>query len=125
MANKLMLGFWRFLLNVPPNLWQKQIYRARKRVRRENSFMTKEHRLIHHTVVRELPETSMPLGPDYLAKATGVKENRVREILDELEKRMTFIWRNPEGSVVWAYPVTVEKTPHRVTFSSGQEAYAA
>jgi hypothetical protein len=38
---------------------------------------------------------------------------------------MTFICRNDEGMAVWAYPVTVEKTPHRLTFSTGEQIYAA
>ena len=46
-------------------------------------------------------------------------------ILDDLEKRMTFLYRNPQGCVTWAYPVTVDRTPHRVEFSSGEKLYAA
>jgi hypothetical protein len=38
---------------------------------------------------------------------------------------MTFVCRNAQGAVVWAYPVTVEPTPHRATFSTGEELYAA
>jgi hypothetical protein len=38
---------------------------------------------------------------------------------------MTFLFRNEQGSVTWAYPVTVDQTPHRVTFSSGEQVYAA
>jgi hypothetical protein len=49
----------------------------------------------------------------------------VNAILDDLEKHMTFLFRNQAGEVVWAYPVTVEKTPHRVTFDTGETIYAA
>ena len=38
---------------------------------------------------------------------------------------MTFLFRNSQGAVTWAYPVTVEPTPHRVAFSTGEEVYAA
>ena len=38
---------------------------------------------------------------------------------------MTFLFRNPAGDVTWAYPVTVDQTPHQVTFSSGEKLYAA
>ena len=49
----------------------------------------------------------------------------VNVLLDNLEKRKTFLYRNSDKNVVWAYPVTVEKTPHRVTFDSGEKLYAA
>jgi hypothetical protein len=38
---------------------------------------------------------------------------------------MTFLFRNDGGSVTWAYPVTVEQTPHHMSFSTGERAYAA
>ena len=38
---------------------------------------------------------------------------------------MTFLFRDNHGRVVWAYPVTVEKTPHHVRFDTGEELYAA
>jgi hypothetical protein len=42
-----------------------------------------------------------------------------------MDKHMTFVCRNAQGAVVWAYPVTVERTPHHVTFSTGERLYAA
>ncbi len=42
-----------------------------------------------------------------------------------LEKHMTFVFRNEQGAVTWAYPVTVDRTPHRVAFSTGERVYAA
>ena len=33
--------------------------------------------------------------------------------------------RDERGAVVWAYPFTVEATPHRITFDSGETLYAA
>ena len=52
-------------------------------------------------------------------------EELVTEILDGLEKHMTFLFRNDRGEVTWAYPVTVDETPHQVTFSTGEQLYAA
>ncbi len=46
-------------------------------------------------------------------------------VLDDLEKHMTFLFRNKGGEVTWAYPVTVDKTPNHLTFSSGEQIYAA
>ncbi len=40
-----MLGLWRYMLKVPPFLWEKQISKAKKKFEAENSFMTREHGL--------------------------------------------------------------------------------
>ena len=45
-------------------------------------------------------------------------------MLDELEKKL-IIYRHEQGAVVWAYPATADKTPHCLTFSTGEQGYAA
>jgi hypothetical protein len=67
----------------------------------------------------------MPISPEFISEKTGISVDRVKTALDYLEKRMTFLYRNKKGEVVWAYPVTVEKTPHRNTFNTGERLYAA
>ena len=64
-------------------------------------------------------------APEFVADELSIPIEMVRAIFDDLEKHMTFICRNDEGMAVWAYPVTVEKTPHRLTFSTGEQIYAA
>ncbi len=125
MSNKLMTGFWRYIINVPPFLWEKQIHKARKRIETELEFMSDEHRRIHHFVVRELPVYGKPLPPQVIAKKMGLPRYRISNILDDLEKHLTFLFRNSCGDVIWAYPVTVENTPHHLTFSTGETLYAA
>jgi hypothetical protein len=55
----------------------------------------------------------------------GLPLERVLVLLDDLESGMTFLYRNPAGAVHWAYPVTVDETPHSVTFSTGEQIHAA
>jgi hypothetical protein len=124
-ANKLMIGLWRFIIKAPPSLWQKQITKSIRRFEKEHQFMTDEHRRVHHFVVRELPILGRPMPPSYAADQLNLPLDRVVSIFDDLEKHMTFLYRNPQGEVIWAYPVTVEKTPHQVTFSTGEQLYAA
>ena len=50
---------------------------------------------------------------------------RVVEILDELEKRMTFLYRENGSAVSWAYPMTSEVTPHLIIFEGGGQVHAA
>ena len=125
MRNKLMLGLWRYIINVPPFLWEKQIFRMKRRLQAEYSSLSKEHHSVHHFVVRELPKAGKPLSPELIADRLDIPVDRVRTILDDLEKGMTFLFRNNKGEVAWAYPVTVDKTPHHVSFNTGEELYAA
>ena len=50
---------------------------------------------------------------------------RVAVILTELEEHKGFLFRNAEGAVNWAYPVTAEKTPHLLKLNTGEQVYAA
>jgi hypothetical protein len=125
MGNTLMSGFWRYMFAVPPFLWEKQIHKARLRITNNLSFMTADHRRVHHFVVRELPRKGRPLSAAFIAEELRMTETQVRAILETLETHMTFLFRNETGAVTWAYPVTVDPTPHRVNFSSGEQLYAA
>jgi hypothetical protein len=125
MSNQLMLGLWRYIINVPPFLWQKQIAAGKRKFEKEHGSLSEEYRLIHHFVVRELPRTGKPLSPELISEPLGFSTDFVKTALDYLEKRMTFLYRNEGGDVVWAYPVTVEKTPHKIAFNTGENLYAA
>ncbi|RJP24267.1 MAG: hypothetical protein C4520_04495 [Candidatus Abyssobacteria bacterium SURF_5] len=125
MAAKLMAGFWRCMLSIPPSLWEKQIGKQKRKIRRELGFMTEEHRAVHHFIVRELPKLAEPISPELAAQKLSMPVERAQQVFDDLEQHMTFICRNEEAMAVWAYPVTVQKTPHRLTFSTGERIYAA
>ncbi len=120
-----MMGLWRYVLNVPSFLWEKQVAMATKKFEKEHSFMTAEHRRVHHFVVKDLPRTGQPMPPEYIVKSLNLPADRVNTILDDLETHMTFLFRNKRREVAWAYPVTVEKTPHHVTLNTGETLYAA
>jgi len=60
-----------------------------------------------------------------MAERLHLSVERVNVILDELEKHMPFVFGNEQGAVARAYPVTVGRTPHRITFSTGEQVYAA
>ena len=125
MSAKLMAGFWRYMLSIPPFLWEKEIFKGRNKIRADLCFMTDEHRSVHHWIVRELPNLGEPIPPELVAEKLGMPVDRMKSIFDDLEEHMTFICRNSDGMAVWAYPVTVEKTPHHLTFSTGEQIYAA
>jgi hypothetical protein len=87
--------------------------------------MSEDHHRVRNYVVAALPRVGEPLSPAFIAQALDLPQTQVVDILDELERHMTFLWRNEEGAVTWAYPVTVDRTPHHVTFSTGERIYAA
>jgi hypothetical protein len=80
---------------------------------------------VRDLAVTELIRQGEPLSPELIAGELGLPLALVKRILDELEERMTFLFRNECGEVAWAYPVTADRTPHRVTFSTGEQIYAA
>lgn len=98
---------------------------ATRKFEKEHSFMTEAHRRVHHFVVRELPRLGCPMAPDYIAENLDLPVDWVNTIIDDLETHMTFLFRNQRREVVWAYPLTVDKTPHHVTFHTGETLYAA
>jgi hypothetical protein len=122
MDNSLLLGVWRLMIRVPPALWQSQLA---KETQADLAFMTADHHRVRDFVVREMPRYNRPLPPGLIASELGLPLDRTSAILEELERNMTFLFRNSAGEVTWAYPVTVDPTPHRVTFSSGEKLYAA
>jgi hypothetical protein len=87
--------------------------------------MSREHHLIRRFVVKELPRAGNPLKPELISQRLKLPVGRVDDILDELERNLFFLVRNSQGAVTWAYPVTVEKTPHGLVFSTGERLYGA
>ena len=120
MADNLLLGVSRFLLPIPRFVWQRQV-----RGDANLDFMSSDHHRVRDFVVMEIPKTGRRLSPAYIAQALDLPPDRLSAILEDLEKHMTFLFRNPQGEVEWAYPVTAACTPHHVAFSSGERIDAA
>ena len=97
MGDQLLIDVWRYLLPIP----------------------------LRNFVVKELLRLGHPMPPEYISQALDLPQAQVIAILDDLEKHLTFLFRNPQGAVSWAYPVTVDVTPHRLSLSSGETGYAA
>ena len=110
---------------IPRTDWEHDLSLIPRHFEARLSFMSKEHHLVRNFVVREMPITGKPLSPGYIAGRLGLAIERTQAILGELEKNMTFLFRNEQGAVIWAYPVTVERTPHHMTFNTGEQLYAA
>ncbi len=87
--------------------------------------MTEAHHQIRYFVVKEMVNTQKPIEPEFISEKLNIALELVKPILEELERNLFFLVRNDQGAVAWAYPVTVEATPHRLVFSSGERLYGA
>lgn len=125
MNKSLLLGLGRFLLRIPRPIWQQEVARSVRASEKSLAFMTADHHKVRDFVVCEMPRIAKPISPERIAQDLNMEPDQVIPILDVLEENLTFLYRNQAGAVIWAYPVTVEPTPHRITFNSGEQIYAA
>lgn len=125
MKNNVLLGFLRYLLPVPAGIWQGQVQQSAVHNQQELGSMSIDHQSVRNFVVRELPRLGRPIPPELIARKLNLSLDQVKVILDDLEKHMSFLYRKGTESVVWAYPVTVDQTPHLATLSNGESIHAA
>jgi hypothetical protein len=117
----LLMGVWRYVFPIPGPIWRSQVHGDPAQL----DFMSEEHHLVRDLAVRELPRVGAPLTPEFIAKELNLSPTQVVDLLNDLEEHMTFLFRNEQGAVTWAYPVTVDETPHHLTFSTGERLNAA
>ena len=126
MKNSILLGLGRYMIPIPGLIWPRLIARTtQKETARLASVRSEAPGLVHHFVVREIPRVGKALTPEFIGQQLNMSIDRVKAVLDELEKKRPCLFRNEQGAVVWAYPVTATKTPHHLTFSTGEQGYAA
>jgi hypothetical protein len=122
---KVLLGIKRHMLPIPEALFRRAMKAGTRKTYRALGGLDEEQRRVHHFVVRDLPRLAEPMPPEHIAGALEMDLDRVIEIVDELERRLIFLFRPGGRDVVWAYPVTVAETPHHMAFSTGERLNAA
>ena len=120
MPDSILMGIGRHTVPIPRAVWQSQV-----RGDADLSFMSADHHRIRNFAVTELPRARRALPPEAFARQLDLPLACVVAMLDDLESHMTFLYRNEQGAVAWAYPVTVDATPHELAFSSGERINAA
>jgi len=124
MSDAILLGLGRWMVPIPGALWRRMVRANARQTPQTLRFMTPDHHRVRDFAVERLLRTGTPLPPDEIARVLALAPERVNEILDELERHLTFLFRRSGPEVTWAYPVTVEPTPHRARASTGEEAYS-
>lgn len=126
MSNRILLGYRRRMIPVPGFIWQRLV---RKAVEKDNverlAKLSDDHHRVRDFVVREMHRIGQPLSPEVIGERLGLSADRVTAILNDLEPGMVFLYRGQENVVTWAYPVTADQTPHKVTYDSGEQGHAA
>ncbi len=105
--------------------WAREVRAAPARISERLEFMSMDHHVVRRFAVCELVRTGRPVAPEVIASRTALGLDRVTDVLAELEEGLFFLVRNDDGDVTWAFPVTVDQTPHRLTFSTGKRLYGA
>jgi len=125
-ANTILAGSRGTINRVPDTGFKAALAKVPERFTAKLAFMTPEHHLVRNFVVREMPrENGRPIQVARLAATLGLPLARVRRIVEELERHLFFLVRNEMGDISWAFPVTTDRTPHRLRFSTGERAYGA
>ena len=125
MKDYVLLGRGRQMQEMPAVDWKRDLEHVPGHTRELLRFMTEAHHKVRYFVVGELARTGEPIEPARIAERLELPLGQVAGILDALEKKLFFLVRNELGAVSWAYPVTVEPTPHRLNFSTGERLYGA
>lgn len=125
MEDILFLGREDQLLAVPQAKWKQHLAQIPEPENSRLSFMTAAHHAVRNFLVKELALRQQPIVPKLISETLKLPQGQVINILDELEKKLFFLVRNEQGAVTWSYPVTIETTPHRLTFDTGEKLYAA
>lgn len=125
MDEKILLGRGQKMVEVPQATWKQHLAHIPQHSQSRLDFMTETHHRIRYFVVKELVNRQKPIEPELISEKLNLPLKLVYSILEELEQKLFFLVRNEGGAVAWAYPVTVENTPHKITFRSGERLYAA
>ena len=110
---------------VPRQTWQAHITEIPKHASKRLAFMSADHHRVRYFIVRELPRFGRPITPVDISRELELPLDGVALILEDLEQRLFFLVRDDQGAVVWAYPLTTERTPHQLQFNNRELIYAA
>ena len=125
MKEKILLGRDQEILEIPQATWEQHLTPIPQHSQSRLNFMTDAHHQIRYFVVKEMANRQKPIEPEFISEELSMPLEQVKPILEELERKLFFLVRNEQGAVAWAYPVTVETTPHKLSFASGERLYGA
>ena len=124
-ARKMYMGVGKFMIPVPKMISAIGVKKSVAGAKRNAALLSKEERRVHHFAVREMATADEPLTMDAISAALDLPLHRVAEIVCKLETMKTFVYRNDDDGINWAYPFSLEDTGHELTASTGERLFAA
>jgi hypothetical protein len=125
MKETVLLGRANQIIDIPRSMWAGHLAETPEHTRKTLAFMKADHHRVRNFAVTELVRRGAPLPADRISQALELANKQVLTILDDLERNLFFLVRNDAGDVSWAFPLTVEPTPHQITFDTGERLYGA
>src|SRR5690348_13033485 len=121
-----LIGRGRSFETIPEDAWRSHAERAARSIRSRHAALPPDHARVRAFAVHALPlNHGRPLAPEQIARELNLPLPSVDRILDDLERGLFFLVRNRRGHVSWAFPVTVDRTPHHLRFDSGERLWGA
>ncbi|HEY6410179.1 MAG TPA: hypothetical protein VIY29_22210, partial [Ktedonobacteraceae bacterium] len=115
MNDAILIGRQEKILAVSAENWHKHLAQAQEHPAAVLSFMTREHHRVRNFTVSQLPRNhGLPIRAQDISQQLQLPLATVITILDDLQQHLFFLVQNTAGEVSWAFPVTSEKTPHRL-----------
>jgi hypothetical protein len=124
MFERVLLGVGKRMIPLPEFIFRPMVQRDSGKLARRPG-LEPDQRRVQHFAVREIARRRSPIAPEVFAAELDLPVEEVLQILDELERRMTFLCRRGGEDVNWAYPVTSDETPHQVRIDGGAAFSAA
>ena len=125
MQEEIIKGRGRELISIRRADWEMDLARVPRETAAALAFMTQDHHRVRYFAVEQLARSGRPLATEFIAGSLRLKPERARAIIADLERHLFFLVTSESGDVSWAFPVTAEKTPHRLEFGSGEHIQAA
>jgi hypothetical protein len=125
MSETVLVGRGRQITPIPRQEWERHLSDVPQHQEARLAFMSADHHRARYFVVKELARTGAPIPPEFIAQELMLPLAQVQTILEDLEKHLLFLVRNEQGAVSWAFPITIDTTPHHLTFNTGEQVYAA
>lgn len=113
------------IVPIPRERWENELRAAPEAIAKRLEFMTPDHHRVRRFAVEELPRRGTALSTSDIATALSMPNEAVARIVDELEPALFFVVRTGGPAVSWAFPVTVDETPHALAFGTGERCFAA
>jgi hypothetical protein len=125
MPENILIGHGEHITTIPQSEWEQELGEAPALIGKRLEFMTRDHHAVRNFVVRELPGYGKPISIDRISRAVRLPRERTVQVVEDLERNLFFLVRGKGPEVSWAFPVTVDQTPHHLVFGTGERLDAA